>query len=209
MAWMAADGAKDASGVRMAVIQDGLAGGLWCRQAVKLTAVGVTGCMPARPCPAQVKADATSLDSDNGKVITNVDVVLPTGFARTGCQCCCVFMILCCCVLPALYCSAQVGADGTSLEADNGEVITDVDIIVFATGFDVAAPLAQFDIRAHGATLNETFDATPEAYYGMAVAGFPNLFTLLGPNTGTTRRVLHVTFACVMMLRRGISASRT
>lgn len=92
------------------------------------------------------------------------------------------------CLVSALHCTAQVGTDGTSLEADNGEVITDVDVIIFATGFDVTAPLAQFDIRARGAALEATREATPEAYYGMAVAGFPNLFTLLGPNTGMTHQ---------------------
>jgi cation diffusion facilitator CzcD-associated flavoprotein CzcO len=97
--------------------------------------------------------------------------------------------------LERFFC-AQVGGDGTSLEADNGEVVTGVDVIIFATGFDITAPLGQFDIRARGTTLEETFEAVPEAYYGTAVAGFPNLFTLLGPNTGTasvlTSSMLHV-----------------
>lgn len=84
----------------------------------------------------------------------------------------------------------QVNADGTTLEADNGEVIPDVDVIIFATGFDIAAPLAQFDIRARGAELGATLEVKPEGYYGMAVAGFPNLFTLLGLNTGALQ--LHV-----------------
>lgn len=59
-----------------------------------------------------------------------------------------------------------------------------MDVLVFATGFDIKAPLGQFDITARGADLNATLEATPEAYLGTAVAGFPNLFTLLGLNTG-------------------------
>lgn len=91
---------------------------------------------------------------------------------------------------------AQVGADGTSLEADNGDVVAGVDVIIFATGFDITAPLGQFDIRAHGTTLEETLEAVPEAYYGTAVAGFPNLFTLLGPNTGNIGNMLHGGMLC-------------
>lgn len=78
----------------------------------------------------------------------------------------------------------QVDADSTTLRADNGDVVTDVDVIIWATGFDLRAPLAQFDIRARGLELNKTLEAKPESYYGLAVAGFPNLFTLLGLNTG-------------------------
>jgi cation diffusion facilitator CzcD-associated flavoprotein CzcO len=63
-------------------------------------------------------------------------------------------------------------------------VASDIDVIVFATGFDIRAPLGQFDIQAHGTELNATLEASPEAYYGLAVSGFPNLFTLLGLNTG-------------------------
>jgi hypothetical protein len=84
-------------------------------------------------------------------------------------------------------CTSQVGVDGTTLEAENGEVVSDVDVIIFATGFDISAPFmaSQFDIRARGATLGATLKAKPESYYGMAVAGFPNMFTLLGLNTGS------------------------
>jgi cation diffusion facilitator CzcD-associated flavoprotein CzcO len=35
-----------------------------------------------------------------------------------------------------------------------------------------------------GRLLGETWAGEPEAYRGVAVAGFPNLFLLLGPNTG-------------------------
>ena len=35
-----------------------------------------------------------------------------------------------------------------------------------------------------GETLAETWQGSPKAHLGMAVHGFPNLFMLLGPNTG-------------------------
>ncbi|MFT4976027.1 MAG: cation diffusion facilitator CzcD-associated flavoprotein CzcO [Myxococcota bacterium] len=39
-------------------------------------------------------------------------------------------------------------------------------------------------MRAGGQTLNEAWAGGAEAYYGMAVSGFPNLFLMLGPNSG-------------------------
>ncbi|MCW3040272.1 MAG: dependent oxidoreductase, partial [Solirubrobacterales bacterium] len=35
-----------------------------------------------------------------------------------------------------------------------------------------------------GRSLRDVWGGAPEAYLGTTVAGFPNLFTLLGPNTG-------------------------
>lgn len=91
--------------------------------------------------------------------------------------------------------------DGTTLEADDEEVVTGVDVIVFATGFDASAPLAQFDISARGADrLKATLEAWPAAYYGMAVAGFPNMFILLGPNSGVL---------CVLTLTEHLYPSRS
>lgn len=85
---------------------------------------------------------------------------------------------------PACCHATQVGADGKTLVSEKGDVIPEVDVIVFATGFNLTATISQFDIQARGCDLNETVNARPEAYYGLAVAGFPNIFTLLGLNTG-------------------------
>jgi cation diffusion facilitator CzcD-associated flavoprotein CzcO len=61
-----------------------------------------------------------------------------------------------------------------------------VDAIVYGTGFrvqDLLTPLTV--IGRDGADLNETWrEAGMQAFKGTAVAGFPNLFLLLGPNTG-------------------------
>jgi cation diffusion facilitator CzcD-associated flavoprotein CzcO len=60
-----------------------------------------------------------------------------------------------------------------------------VDTIIFGTGFHVTEmPIAGMVRGAHGRTLAEVWDGSPEAYKGAAVAGFPNLFLLVGPNTG-------------------------
>jgi cation diffusion facilitator CzcD-associated flavoprotein CzcO len=60
-----------------------------------------------------------------------------------------------------------------------------VDTIVFATGFHVTdIRIAHRITGAAGTTLDAEWDGSPEAYRGTAVAGFPNLFFLVGPNTG-------------------------
>lgn len=78
----------------------------------------------------------------------------------------------------------QVLPDQSTLEAVNGDQVANVDAVVFATGFDTKAPLAQFDITASGLNLGQVVASKPEAYLGTAIAGFPNLFTMLGFNTG-------------------------
>jgi cation diffusion facilitator CzcD-associated flavoprotein CzcO len=59
----------------------------------------------------------------------------------------------------------------------------DLDAIVFATGFDaMTGALAAIDIRGrNGVTLGSRWSAGPRTYLGVAVAGFPNLFTITGP----------------------------
>jgi cation diffusion facilitator CzcD-associated flavoprotein CzcO len=60
-----------------------------------------------------------------------------------------------------------------------------VDAIVFATGFRVTDPPIAERIRGRGGrTLRDAWEGSPKAYLGTTVAGFPNLFLLLGPNTG-------------------------
>jgi cation diffusion facilitator CzcD-associated flavoprotein CzcO len=61
----------------------------------------------------------------------------------------------------------------------------EVDAIIFATGFrPTDPPLAAHIAGRDGRTLAETWHGSPQAYAGTTVAGFPNLFVLLGPNTG-------------------------
>ena len=60
-----------------------------------------------------------------------------------------------------------------------------LDIIVFATGFDaMTGPLLRMDIRGRdGISLAEAWKAGPRNYLGLQVAGFPNLFTVTGPGS--------------------------
>jgi len=58
------------------------------------------------------------------------------------------------------------------------------DVLIFATGFAATDFLAPMHIVGrNGAVLSERWKNGAQAYLGLAVNGFPNLFTLLGPNT--------------------------
>jgi cation diffusion facilitator CzcD-associated flavoprotein CzcO len=65
----------------------------------------------------------------------------------------------------------------------DGERIA-ADAIVFATGFKGTDFLASIDvIGPDGRTLKQAWGDSPQAYRGVAVSGFPNLFMIYGPNT--------------------------
>jgi cation diffusion facilitator CzcD-associated flavoprotein CzcO len=69
-----------------------------------------------------------------------------------------------------------VGADGTERE---------VDTIILGTGFYVTdSPMAQRVRGADGRSLAEHWEGSMQAHRGTTVAGFPNYFHLVGPNTG-------------------------
>ncbi|AKF04090.1 flavin-containing monooxygenase [Sandaracinus amylolyticus] len=64
--------------------------------------------------------------------------------------------------------------------------LREVDAIVYGTGFAVAEYLSPITIvGSEGQRLNDVWrDTAPEAYLGITVSGFPNLYLLMGPNTG-------------------------
>jgi cation diffusion facilitator CzcD-associated flavoprotein CzcO len=63
--------------------------------------------------------------------------------------------------------------------------LREVDAIVFGTGFRVVDYLSSMRIVGRrGADLNETWRGGVRNYLGINVSGFPNLFLLMGPNTG-------------------------
>ena len=71
---------------------------------------------------------------------------------------------------------AVVTADGAERE---------VDTIIFGTGFHVTDPPSAEVVRGRdGRTLAETWNGSMQAHRGTTIAGFPNLFFLVGPNTG-------------------------
>jgi cation diffusion facilitator CzcD-associated flavoprotein CzcO len=91
----------------------------------------------------------------------------------------------------------------------------DVDAIIFGTGFRVTdQPMAAHVRGRGGVTLEETWAGSPRAYVGTTVAGFPNLFILLGPNTGLGHtsvvymieaQIEHVMKALDYMKRHGVA----
>ena len=97
-----------------------------------------------------------------------------------------------------------VAADGSERE---------VDAIVFGTGFQVTDIPAAHRVRGRdGLLLDDLWDGSPRAHVGTTVAGFPNLFFLLGPNTGLGHssmvymiesQVAHVVDALRVMRERG------
>jgi cation diffusion facilitator CzcD-associated flavoprotein CzcO len=60
-----------------------------------------------------------------------------------------------------------------------------LDALIYATGFDVAGYLSPISISGLGGRdLAESWKASPSAYLGITMSGFPNMFALMGPNTG-------------------------
>lgn len=78
---------------------------------------------------------------------------------------------------------AEVTADGI---VTRDGTTRQVDAIVVATGFHVTdSPTFAGIFGKDGRSLADVFDATGmQGYKGAAVAGFPNMFFLVGPNTG-------------------------
>ncbi len=69
-----------------------------------------------------------------------------------------------------------IGVDGVEVEAD---------VIIFATGFHATDPPAAKTVFGRGGVgLDATWNGTPQAYLGTTIAGFPNLFFMVGPNLG-------------------------
>lgn len=60
----------------------------------------------------------------------------------------------------------------------------DFDVIVYATGFETTGWHWSVDVVGKGGRrLNDEWAESPQAYLGISVAKFPNMFVLYGPNT--------------------------
>lgn len=63
--------------------------------------------------------------------------------------------------------------------------VHEVDAVIFGTGFHVTDAFDELAVTGRGGRkLQDAWADGMEAYLGMTVSGFPNLFFLLGPNTG-------------------------
>ncbi len=70
----------------------------------------------------------------------------------------------------------------TGIRTEHG--LHELDVIIYATGFDaMTGALSRIDVRGRDAMSLGEFWASegPLSYLGLAVAGFPNLFTVQGP----------------------------
>ncbi|MEA2229688.1 MAG: hypothetical protein QOF04_3318 [Solirubrobacteraceae bacterium] len=77
---------------------------------------------------------------------------------------------------------AEITEEGLRLEDGTGHAF---DALVYATGFDaMTGPLNKIDIRGRGGRLlREKWSEGPRTYLGLTSAGFPNLFTITGPQS--------------------------
>lgn len=75
----------------------------------------------------------------------------------------------------------------------------DADVIVYGTGFAASDFLAPIQITGrNGIDLNTQWQNGAEAYLGISVSGFPNLFLMYGPNTNLGHNSIVYMLECQM-----------
>jgi cation diffusion facilitator CzcD-associated flavoprotein CzcO len=91
--------------------------------------------------------------------------------------------------------------DGSATATD--DVTIPADVIILANGFDTTKWLHSLNITGRGGkNLNDVFDERGGAqmYMGMAMDGFPNFFTIFGPNTVTGHSSVIYASECMVNL---------
>lgn len=89
----------------------------------------------------------------------------------------------------------------------------ELDILVLATGFDaVDGNYRKLDLRGRGGqTIDANWQPSPKSYLGIATAGFPNMFMIMGPNGPFTNLVpaieVQVEFV-TMIVRNAVANNR-
>ena len=82
-----------------------------------------------------------------------------------------------------------------------------VDTVAYGTGFKAANYLGSLDVHGRsGARLHDDWRDGPEAYLGTAVPGYPNLFTLYGPNTNGVTSIIYILEAQTQYVGRLLGA---
>lgn len=93
-----------------------------------------------------------------------------------------------------------------------------IDVLIYATGFEVGKFLYPMRIRGHdGVLLSDVWgDDDPRAYLGITAPGFPNFFCMFGPNTNLAHggsivfqaecQMRHITGCLVQMIESDIEA---
>lgn len=79
----------------------------------------------------------------------------------------------------------------------------EVDTVIYGTGFHAADYLRSLDVRGiDGRRLRDDWREGAEAYLGTVVPGYPNLFTLYGPNTNGVTSIIYILEAQAEFVRR-------
>lgn len=86
--------------------------------------------------------------------------------------------------------------------------VHDLDVLIYATGFETTEWNWSMEVAGVGGrTLREVWADGPEAYLGIMVAGFPNMFLLYGPNTNLGHNSISYMIECqVAYLLRTLDA---
>lgn len=88
--------------------------------------------------------------------------------------------------------SPVVGFTANGLRTADG-VEHVVDTVIYGTGFKAADYLASLDVYGRsGVRLRDDWRDGAEAYLGTLVPGYPNLFTLYGPNTNGVTSIIYI-----------------
>lgn len=78
-----------------------------------------------------------------------------------------------------------------------------VDTVIYGTGFHAADYLRSLDVYGtDGRRLRDEWHDGAEAYLGTVVPGYPNLFTLYGPNTNGVTSIIYILEAQTAFVRR-------
>ena len=79
---------------------------------------------------------------------------------------------------------------GTGVRTADGE-LHEVDTIIYGTGFRADEYLSTIEVIGEGGRrLHDDWADGAEAYLGLSVAGYPNLFLLYGPNTNGVNSII-------------------
>jgi cation diffusion facilitator CzcD-associated flavoprotein CzcO len=98
--------------------------------------------------------------------------------------------------------------DGGELVADDGQRCA-ADVIIFATGFEVAnPPIAERIVGASGKPLAELWQGSPAAYLGTMTPDCPNLFLTFGPNLYTFSSSFVMIEAQLKLILSAITSAR-
>jgi cyclohexanone monooxygenase len=79
----------------------------------------------------------------------------------------------------------------------------ELDTVIYGTGFHAADYLCSLEVYGtHGRRLRDDWRDGAEAYLGTVVPGYPNLFTLYGPNTNGVTSIIYILEAQAEFVRR-------